>query len=213
MSAPVPSPSFRPAGIVLAAGASRRMGTPKALLPTPSGLPLAAHQAARLRAAGCAAAVVIGSAADAVRAALPPTLPAIENPRWAEGRATSLQAAAAACPDAAGWLFLPVDAIGIRLETLQTLLAAARWNPDVPWRPLHRGQKGNLLWIPRLFAPALAALPPDARIDDWVAPLASSLDLDDPALLRNANTPADYAAIPPAAFAPDLPPLRQEPDP
>ncbi|MBR4252738.1 MAG: NTP transferase domain-containing protein, partial [Kiritimatiellae bacterium] len=45
------------------------MGTPKALLPTPSGLPLAAHQAARLRAAGCApAAVVIGSAADAVRA-------------------------------------------------------------------------------------------------------------------------------------------------
>ncbi|MBR3583339.1 MAG: NTP transferase domain-containing protein [Kiritimatiellae bacterium] len=202
MSAPVPSPSFRPAGIVLAAGASRRMGTPKALLPTPSGLPLAAHQAARLRAAGCApAAVVIGSAADAVRAALPPTIPAIENPRWAEGRATSLQAAAAACPDAAGWLFLPVDAIGIRLETLQTLLATARWNPGVPWRPLHRGQKGNLLWIPRLLAPALAALPPDARIDDWVAPLASSLDLDDPALLRNANTPADYAALPPDAFA------------
>ena len=151
MSPPVPSPSFRPAGIVLAAGASRRMGTPKALLPTPSGLPLAAHQAARLR--------------------------------------------------AAGWLFLPVDAIGIRLETLQTLLAAARWNPGVPWRPLHRGQKGNLLWIPHLLAPALAALPPDARIDDWVAPLASSLDLDDPALLRNANTPADYAALPPDAFA------------
>ena len=182
-SSPVPSPSSSPAGIVLAAGASRRMGTPKALLPTPSGLPLAAHQAARLR------------------AALPPTIPAIENPRWTEGRATSLQAAAAAISDAAGWLFLPVDAVGIRLETLQALLAAARWNPGVPWRPLHRGHKGNLLWLPRTLAPALASLPPDARIDDWVAPLASSLDLDDPALLRNANTPSDYASLPPDAFA------------
>ena len=201
-SSPVPSPSSSPAGIVLAAGASRRMGTPKALLPTPSGLPLAAHQAARLRAAGCSpAAVVVGSAADAVRAALPPTIPAIENPRWTEGRATSLQAAAAAISDAAGWLFLPVDAVGIRLETLQALLAAARWNPGVPWRPLHRGHKGNLLWLPRTPAPPPAPPPPDARIDDWVAPLASSLDLDDPALLRNANTPSDYASLPPDAFA------------
>ena len=129
------SPAFRPAGIVLAAGASRRMGTPKALLPTPSGLPLAAHQAARLRTAGCApAAVVIGSAADAVRAALPPTLPTIENPRWSQGRATSLQAAVSALPDATGWLFLPIDAIGIRLETLQALLAAATWSPDTCFR-------------------------------------------------------------------------------
>lgn len=180
------------------------MGSPKALLPTPSGLPLAAHQAARLRAAGCApVAVVLGSSFPSIRAALPPDLPAIENPRWSQGRATSLQAAAAACPDAAGWLFLPVDAVGIRQETLQALLAAAAWNPDVPWRPLHLGKKGNLLWLPHTLAPALAALPPDARIDDWVAPRASSLDFDDPALLRNANTPSDYATLPPSAFAPD----------
>ena len=183
------------------------MGTPKALLPTPSGLPLAAHQASRLLTAGYhPAAVVLGSAADTIRPALPPTLPTVYNPRWSTGRATSLQAAAAAYPDATGWLFLPVDAVGIRLETLQALLAAAAWNPDVPWRPLHRGQKGNLLWLPRTLAPALAALPPDSRIDDWIAPLASSLDLDDPALLRNANTPADYSSIPPDAFTPDSAP-------
>ena len=198
------SPPFRPAGIVLAAGASRRMGTPKALLPTPSGLPLAAHQASRLRAAGCTpVAVVLGSDASSIRAALPPTLPTIENHRWSQGRATSLQAAVAALPDATGWLFLPVDAVGIRLETLQALLSAARWNPDVPWRPLHRGQKGNLLWLPRALAPALSSLPPDARIDDWIAPLATSLDLDDPSLLRNTNTPSDYASLPPSAFTPD----------
>ena len=166
--------------------------------------PLAAHQASRLHAAGChPAAVVLGSAADTIRPALPPTLPTVYNPRWSQGRATSLQAAVAALPDATGWLFLPIDAVGICLETLQALLAAAAWNPDVPWRPLHRGQKGNLRWLPRPLATALAALPPDARIDDWIAPLASSLDLDDPALLRNANTPADYSSIPPDAFAPD----------
>lgn len=193
------------AGIVLAAGASRRMGSPKALLPTPSGLPLAAWQASRLHAAGChPSAVVLGSSYSTIRAALPPPdLPTIHNPRWSQGRATSLQAAVAAFPDATGWLFLPIDAIGIRLETLQALLSAAAWNPTVPWRPLHRGQKGNLLWLPRTLAPALASLPPDARIDDWIAPLATSLDLDDPALLRNTNTPSDYAALSPSAFTPD----------
>lgn len=178
------------------------MGTPKALLPTPTGLPLAAHQASRLLAAGCApTAVVLGSDASTIRPSLPPTLPTIENPRWSTGRATTLQAAAAAYPDATGWLFLPVDAVGIRLETLQALLAAAAWNPDVPWRPLHRGQKGNLLWLPRTLAPALASLPPSARIDDWIAPLASTLDLDDPSLLRNTNTPSDYSSLPPSAFS------------
>lgn len=198
---PSPLPPLHTAGIVLAAGASSRMGRPKALLKTPANHHLATHQAHLLRTAGCTpVAVVIGAQAHLLRETLPTPLPLIENPHWAQGRATSVQAGAAAFPDADGWLFLPIDAIGIRPLTLRALLAAAAWNPRVPWRPLHGDQRGNLLWIPRHLGPALAALPPDARLDEWIAPQAQSLSVDDPNLLRNVNTPDDFSHLPPSAF-------------
>ena len=87
-------------GIVLAAGESRRMGTPKSLLRCGDGAPLAARQAEILRAGGCAAvAVVLGAEIERIRRELPPALATAENPRWAEGRASSLQAGIAAFPE------------------------------------------------------------------------------------------------------------------
>ena len=86
-------------GIVLAAGASRRMGSPKALLRGPDGIPLAARQAARLLAGGCeGVAVVLGAEIERIRPELPPGLATVENPRWAKGRASSLQAGLGAFP-------------------------------------------------------------------------------------------------------------------
>ncbi len=85
------------AAILLAAGASSRMGSPKALLPW-RGTTLAAWAVRELHAAGVeAVAVVLGGHAEAVRRALrdePATL--VFNARWAQGRATSLAAGARA---------------------------------------------------------------------------------------------------------------------
>jgi molybdenum cofactor cytidylyltransferase len=82
------------AGIVLAAGLSRRMGRPKLLLPLGDGKPLVRLAVERVLAARLdSVVVVLGAEADAVAAALA-DLPVrtIVNPRHVEGQSTSLRA-------------------------------------------------------------------------------------------------------------------------
>lgn len=131
-------------GIVLAAGASRRMGSPKALLRGPDGIPLAARQAALLLAGGCeGVAVVLGSEIGRIRLELPEKLATVENPRWAQGRASSLQAGIAAHPQADGFLFLPVDAAGVKEATIRAILEGAAKEPPQCLASRASGPKGE----------------------------------------------------------------------
>lgn len=131
--------------VVLAAGASSRMGTPKPLLDW-GGKPLVVRAAETALAAGCRPVVVVtGAGGEAVQAAVA-HLPVrcVHNPAWQGGQSTSVRAGLAALPEQVGAaLFLLVDQPFVSAPLLRGLidLHAETLVPIVA--PLIDGQRGN----------------------------------------------------------------------
>ncbi|TCB97198.1 nucleotidyltransferase family protein [Micromonospora zingiberis] len=116
------------AGLVLAAGGGRRYGMPKALV-RHHGRPLLDRSIAVLRAASCdPVVVVLGAAADDVRArgALDGVV-AIDNSDWATGMGSSLRAglAALADTDAVAVVVTLVDMPGVTAAAVRRVTAGA----------------------------------------------------------------------------------------
>lgn len=202
MSAP-PPPADDVVPLVLAAGASTRMGRPKAALPfgdtTALGLVLDACAAAGLG----APIVVAGAAPDAVRDAVG-ARPArvVDNPCWAEGRTTSLHAGLAALPATArAFLLWPVDVCLPGGDVVHALLAARAREPDrQAWVPSHAGRRGHPALFAREAAARFLALGPDAPARDAVRALAADgalahVEVTDPFVLRDMDTPEEHAAF------------------
>jgi CTP:molybdopterin cytidylyltransferase MocA len=117
------------AGLVLAAGAGRRYGMPKALV-SYRGRLLVQRAAETLAAAGLETTVVVlGAEAERVRAAAPDLPRTVENPAGPTGMATSLRAglAALAGTPAAAAVVLLVDMPGVTSAAVRRIagLAAA----------------------------------------------------------------------------------------
>ncbi|WP_125777060.1 nucleotidyltransferase family protein [Antribacter gilvus] len=115
-------------GLVLAAGAGSRYGTPKALVRAADGVPWVELACRALRDGGCADVLVVlgASAAEAL-----PLVPSWARPvvaaGWARGVAASLRTGLAACaatPAACAVVTL-VDLPGLRPEAVARLLAMA----------------------------------------------------------------------------------------
>lgn len=118
------------AGVLLAAGGGRRLGgRPKALLEH-RGRPLIEHAVRSLRNGGCGPLhVVLGAAADEVRARADLTGCAVTvNPGWEEGMGSSLRLglAALSASDADAALVLLVDQPGIGAEAVARVRLAYR---------------------------------------------------------------------------------------
>jgi molybdenum cofactor cytidylyltransferase len=188
------------AGIVLAAGASTRMGRQKLLLPLADGRPLVRVAVEQVLAAGLDdVLVVLGADAPAVAAAvegLPVRI--VVNPDYAEGQATSLRAGVAALRPGTQAAVLalgdqPLPDPGVIGRLVATFRETGR--PIVV--PVYREGRGN----PVLFAASvfgeLAAVTGDrggrevvARDPGRVAAVA--IDAPMPA---DVDTPEDYAAL------------------
>ncbi len=145
----------RVAGLLLAAGAGRRLGgRPKALLRHSGGL-LVEHAARVLRAGGCGPVyVVLGAAGERVReAAALPGCVLVDNPDWAAGMGSSLRAglAAVSAEGAAGdgmehgagaVLVSLVDQPGIGADAVARVRAAYR-SPATLAAAAYEGRRGH----------------------------------------------------------------------
>lgn len=114
-------------GVVLAAGAGRRMGGPKGLLRTAAGQSWAARAADVLRQAGCHPVLVaVGAAGEDVAATLPGYATAVPVEGWEEGLGVSLRTALgrvdAEASDAV--VIVPVDTLDLVAADVREVLAA-----------------------------------------------------------------------------------------
>lgn len=127
----------KPRIAILAAGASTRLGQPKALAPLPGGTPLARLVAAAQRSSDARPVLVTGRHATELAAAVQEAALDVElvtNPQWSTGRTSSLIAAVRHCPNT-DLLVVPVDHPRIRAELMLQLLEAwtARNAPPHGW--------------------------------------------------------------------------------
>lgn len=182
--------------IVLAAGASSRMGRPKALLPI-GGRPAIEVICATLREAGAGdIVVVVGKYAGEIRGAADLRgVRVVENLLWETGRTSSVQAGLAAlAPAASATLLALVDMPFVRAETVRTILAAPRATKRRPGVvvPVHGGRRGHPILVFRDLFPRIAALGPDDPLYVVVrAAQCLEVSVDDAGVLVDLDTPQD----------------------
>ncbi len=205
------------AGLLLAAGAGRRMGGPKALVEL-DGTPLVQRGTALLRAAGCVpVVVVVGAAADRVRP-LCAGAEVVEAPDWATGMGASLRAGLAALaswsPPVGACVVALVDQPRVTAQAVQRLLAAHRAGA-VAAVATYDGQRRNPVLLDRsTWDDVAAAAVGDEGARPWLranAGLVTAVDCSDAGAPDDVDTPHELAALTAVMLGPDSPARREAP--
>jgi molybdenum cofactor cytidylyltransferase len=187
---------------ILAAGESRRMGTPKALLPYPGGATFIEHLLEITRHPRIAAKrIVLGAHVEQIREKLPHEAASIVvNPGWRQGQLSSIQAAIRSIPadETAGLILCPVDHPLISPELIARLIEAFDSSGQLIALPTYRGKRGHpLIFRSTLYTELLAASPAIgarevvwAHAQELVEVLTEEegvvLNLNDPEILQRA---------------------------
>ena len=198
--------------IVLAAGASSRMGQAKAALPLgTTGDTVLSRVVTTLLAAGLpSVAVVAGAHIDAVRAAMPRSEPrarVVEHPGWAQGQLSSLLAGLAAVddPQLEAILVTLADVPLVRPESVAAIVHAWRQTRAPIVRPVDGERHGHPVVFdravfddlrradPAVGAKAVFAAHASRRLDVPIKDEGAFVDIDTPEDYRNllkASEPA-----------------------
>lgn len=186
-------------GIVPASGASSRMGTPKGLLRL-DGRTFTRRVVESLALGGCERVQVVVRAGDEATAgeARAAGAEVLENPDPGDGPITSLRLALACLPSETRWVvWLPLDHPKVRARTVRALIET---KPPVLALPVHRGERGH----PAVFGRAVFAELLESHISGGArtvvhrhldAGTALLLETDDPGVLLDVDTPAEYETL------------------
>lgn len=178
---------MRTVAVILAGGASRRLGRPKQLVEVAPWGEALVHRIARIALEVCDRVAVIEGAvplADAL-ADLPVTI--VENASWDEGIGSSIRAGIAWASSADAALLLTCDQLEVETSHLLRLVG-----PGLLTASRYAGTLGIPAVFPRAWFPALFAL----RGDCGARPLLSgAIAIDWPAGERDLDTPADLEAL------------------
>ena len=187
-------------GLVLAAGASTRLGQPKQLLPF-GDTTLLGHVVAEARAASALdeIVVVIGGAADQVRARVDlGGARVVENPEFGEGCSASYRTGLGAVdPRAEAVVILLGDQPGVDRAVIDAVVDEWRRTRDHIMLASYQGREGHPLIFARDLFDQLVALQGDKaawKIVDAHREGIRAVPLDRPHP-RNVNTPEEYEAL------------------
>ena len=185
-------------GILLAAGESRRMGSPKALLPYQGQTFIERICTAFFSAGVEELIVVLGAWEDKLRPALPrhPALRTVVNPQYKLGQLSSLVCGLGALsPDSEAAVVNLVDHPLVRAETITALIASFRTDPVPIIIAAHQGKRGHpVLFSRQVYVELLAApLEKGAKVVVRKDPArVRQVPLDDPGIVADIDTPQEY---------------------
>jgi molybdenum cofactor cytidylyltransferase len=195
------------AAVILAAGESRRMGSPKALVAF-RGISFVQHLVNATRHARIGVRrVVLGAGATEIRSQLgidPEMI--VENPDWEQGQLSSIQAGIRSLPDGTeGMVLCPVDHPLVSANLISTLVHQFDASGKLIVVPAFRGQRGHpVLFRASLYGELLAApLDVGARHVVWAhqhdideVPTEEEgvvLNLNDPEALKKATSSGSHS--------------------
>jgi len=190
------------AAVILAAGAGTRMGgRAKALLPVDQTTFLARVIETARRVGVGRQVIVLGHLASEVERTVEDAddLVVVRNPEPQRGQLSSLKIGLREVDDDDAILAWPVDHPLVRPRTIERIIAAAQRHPGRIVVPRFDGHGGHPTLFPRTLFAALLALPDDAGARGLYQRHPESvlrLDVDDPGVRHDVDTPEDYARIP-----------------
>lgn len=188
--------------IVLAAGISSRMGTPKQLLMY-QGRPLLRHVVENLRKSQVDEIIVVlghqgAEVADALKG-LPVRI--IINEDYGAGQSTSVKAGLQALPasdgDRRGVLFFLGDQPFVKPETINLLIEHYRQQGGII-APYYQGTRGNPILFDQKFFSEFQALTGDVGAREIISRHPEDLqkvDVPDRGVLQDIDTPEDYRKL------------------
>ena len=191
---------MKPAGIILAAGLSSRMGRDKATLPY-LGTTFLNHLIGLLSPHVAPLVVVLGHNAESIRSTIDAqfSVTVAVNPDFEQGMLSSLQTGIRTLPTGTeAALFTLVDLPAISSDTVEELLAAFGSGAKRLTIPRSAGRRGHPVIAQREILDEIAALPlggsPKTVIHAHRTETAF-VDVDDAGIFRDVDLPEDYDAL------------------